>query len=91
MTNRKITLHKYSLPLLISIVPYLPSVVPAYGPILSQIIVSPPPTELIKPSFTENVIKPDPDKDFLPKEIPNRMDITTLPETKTTVDRWRQG
>ena len=76
---------------MIYIVRYLPSVVPAYDPILSQTIVSPPSTELIKPSSTANVIEPEPNKDFLPKEIPDKMDITTLPEKKATVDRWRQG
>ena len=74
-----------------SIVPYLPSVVPAYGPVLSQTIVGQPLTKLTKPSSTANVIEPEPDDDFLPKEIPDKMDITTLPEKKATVDRWRQG
>ena len=74
-----------------SIVPYLPSVVPAYGPVLSQTIVSQPLTKLTKPSSTANVIEPEPDDDFLPKEIPDRMDIATLPEKKATVESWKQG
>ena len=73
------------------IVPCLPSVVPAYGPTLSQTVVSPPSTSLTQSTPTANVIEPEPDEDFLPKEIPDKMDITTLPEKKATVDRWKQG
>ena len=54
-------------------------------------MVSQPSTSLTKPTSTANVIEPEPDEDFLPKEIPDKMDITTLPEKKATVDRWKQG
>ena len=54
-------------------------------------MVSLPSTSLTPPNPTANVKKPEPEEDFLPKEIPDKMDITTLPEKKATVDRWRQG
>ena len=40
---------------------------------------------------TANEIEPEPDEDFLPRDIPDKMDLETLPQKKETVDRWRQG
>ena len=71
------------------IVPYLPFAISVYGPSISQTMVSPPSTSLVPPNSIADVIEPEPEKDFLPKEISNKMDITTLPEKKATVDRWR--
>ena len=54
-------------------------------------MVSPPLILLTPPNPTANVIEPEPEEDFLPKEIPDQMDIMTLPEKKATVDSWKQG
>ena len=48
-------------------------------------------TSFTQSTPTANVIEPEPDEDFLPKEIPDKMDITTLPEKKATVESWKQG
>ena len=73
------------------IAPYLPSIVPAYGPIYSQTMINLPSTALTTPITTPHEIELEPDEDFLPREIPDQMDIETLPQKKETVDRWRQG
>lgn len=40
---------------------------------------------------TANEIELEPDEEFLPRDIPDKMDLETLPQKKETVDRWRQG
>ena len=38
-----------------------------------------------------NVIEPDTEEDFLPKSIPDKDDITTLPEKQALIGRWKAG